>query len=82
MFFNMLSASTASRNEVDTTTTMFEPGSKVGDTGKYVNAIPYTGSGSFSEKDWYIIDMNEEFLFDGTVGGCLAIFYEHCIIFK
>ena len=54
----MLSASTTNRNEPDTTTVMFEPGSKVGDNGQYINTIPYTGSGSFSTGDWFILDMN------------------------
>ena len=40
MFFNMLSPSVSSRNEYNTSTIMFEPGAKVGDTGKYINTIP------------------------------------------
>ena len=60
MFFNMLSPSVSSRNEYNTSTIMFEPGAKVGDTGKYINNIPYT-TGSFSEEDWYIVDMSTDF---------------------
>jgi hypothetical protein len=54
MFFNMLSPSITNRNEVDSTTTMFGPGSKVGDYGKYININPYTG-GTFNTGDWYIV---------------------------
>lgn len=63
MFFNMLSPSISSRNEPDTTSVMFEPGSRIGDNGKYINNIPYTvsHSGLFHTNDWYIVDMNEEF---------------------
>ena len=39
---------------------MFEPGAKVGDTGKYINTIPHT-AGSFSEGDWYIVEMSSDF---------------------
>lgn len=58
MFINMLSASTSSRSETNSNTTMFQPGTKVGDTGKYINNIPYTASGGFSSGDWYVVDMN------------------------
>ena len=61
MFFNMLNPSVTLRSESDSTTTMFQPGSKVGDLAKYINKTPYTGSGSFATGDWYIIDMNDEF---------------------
>lgn len=55
MFFNMLVPSITNRNEVDSTTVMFGPGSKVGDYGKFINVMPYTGTGTFSSGDWYIV---------------------------
>ena len=62
MFFNMLTASVTSRSESDSTTTMFQPGSKVGDLNKYINKTPYTGNGGgFSTGDWYIVDMSSDF---------------------
>lgn len=82
MFFNMLSPSVTARTETDSTTTMFEPGARVGDYGKYINSIPYTGAGSFSAGDWYIVNMHSEFPLNGLVGGCLPIFYEYCIVFR
>ena len=51
----MLTPSITNRNEVDSTTVMFQPGSRVGDYGKYFNVMPYTGAGTFSPGDWYII---------------------------
>ena len=82
MFFNMLSPSTSSRSEPDSTTAMFQPGTKVGDTGKYIKNIPYTASGGFSSGDWYIVNMNDEFQMSGSVGGCLPTFYDYCIVFR
>ena len=61
---------------------MFQPGAKVGDMGKYINTIPYTGGTGFSEGDWFIVDMSTDFELSGTVGGCLNPFYEYCIVFK
>ncbi len=62
MFFNMLSPSVTSRNEFNTSTSMFEPGAKVGDMGKYIKNTPYTVVGSgFSQGDWYIVDMSTDF---------------------
>lgn len=54
----MLTPSVSSVNEVDSTTTMFQLGSKVGDYGKYINVLPYTASSAFLTDDWYIIEMN------------------------
>ena len=62
---------------------MFEPGAKVGDTGKYIKNIPYTVVGAgFSKGDWYIVDMSTDFELSGSVGGCLPNFYDYCIVFK
>lgn len=58
MFFNMLIPSVSSVNEVDSTTTMFQLGAKVGDYGKYINVLPYTSGSAFLTDDWYIIEMN------------------------
>lgn len=55
MFFNMLTPSTISVNEVDSSTTMFQVGSKVGDYGKFINVMPYTSGSAFLTDDWYII---------------------------
>ena len=81
MFFNMLTASVATRSEVDSTTVMFQTGSRVGDTGKYFNTKPYSAS-AFSTGDWFIIDMDPDFPLEGGVIGCLPTFYEHCIVYK
>ena len=81
MFFNMLSASITSRNEVDTSTVMFEPGTRVGDYGKYINSVPYT-VGGFATDDWYIVDLNSEFQLNGLVSGCLSVYYQYCIVFR
>ena len=80
----MLSASITSRSESDSTSVMFEPGSKVGDNGKYINTIPYTvsNSGVFSTGDWFILDMNDEFPLNGKVGPCPTMYYQHCIVFR
>ena len=61
MFFNMLNAGVVSRSEPDSTTIMFEPNSKVGDMGKYIKNEPYTASATFSQGDWYIVDMDPDF---------------------
>ena len=82
MFFNMLSPSVSSRSEADTSTVMFEPGSRVGDMNKYMKNIPYTTTGAWSPGDWYIIDMDPNFELNGNVAGCLSQFYHHCIVFK
>lgn len=82
MFFNMLTPSVSSVNEVDSTTTMFQLGVKVGDYGKYINVLPYTSSSAFLTDDWYIIEMNSEFPLNGQTGGCLPIFYQYCIVFR
>jgi hypothetical protein len=34
---------------------MFQPGSKIGDYGKFININPYTGNGNFSTNDWFIV---------------------------
>lgn len=81
MFFNMLTPSVTNRNELDSTTVMFGPGSKVGDYGKFINVNPYTG-GTFSTGDWYIVEMNSEFPLNGQLAGCLPIFYQNCIVFR
>lgn len=81
MFFNMLTPSITNRNEVDTSTVMFGPGSKVGDYGKFINVMPYTGA-TFSSGDWYIVEMNSQFQLNGQQGGCLPIFYQYCIVFR
>lgn len=81
MFFNMLTSGITYRSEVDSTTVMFEPGSRVGDEDHYFLAIPYSAT-SFSQGDWFVIDMNTEFLLSGDIMGCQTIFYEHCIIYK
>ena len=62
MFINMLSTPIVTTPpEVDSTSTMFEIGSKVGDMNKYMNTIPYTSSGGFGSGDWFVVDMHEEF---------------------
>lgn len=81
MFFNMLTPSITNRNEPDSTTVMFGPGSKVGDYGKFINVNPYTG-GTFTTGDWYIVEMNNEFPLNGQLAGCLPIFYQNCIVFR
>lgn len=82
MFFNMLNPSISSRSEPDTSTMMFEPGSKVGDTNKYFKNIPYNASSGYSSGDWYIVDMDPDFELNGQVTGCLSPFYEYCIVYK
>ena len=47
MFMDMRSASITNRNEVDSSTIMFQPGSNIGDTNIYMNITPYSAS-SFS----------------------------------
>ena len=47
MFMDMRSASITNRNEVDSSTLMFQPGSTIGDTNRYMNITPYSAS-SFS----------------------------------
>jgi hypothetical protein len=44
MFINMLSPSVNSISEGDSSSAMFEPGAKVGDSDKYINGVPYSGS--------------------------------------
>jgi hypothetical protein len=61
---------------------MFGPGSKVGDYGKFINVMPYTGTGTFSSGDWYIVEMNSEFPLNGQQAGCQQIFYQYCIVFR
>jgi hypothetical protein len=58
MFINMLTPSISNINEVNSQSVMFEGGAKVGDYGKYINTIPYTGNSVFNTNDWFIIEMN------------------------
>ena len=78
----MLTPSISTFNEADSTTTMFQPGSKVGDENKYFNAIPVTQAASYSKGDWYILDMDPDFVLEGTVSGCQSPYYQKCIVFK
>lgn len=79
----MLDASVSTPTAADKTSQMFEPGTKVGDQNKYINHIPLTMSGAaFAENDWFIVAMNNEFLFNGVVGNCIYNFYKRCIVFK
>lgn len=57
MFIDMLNPSVTSRSELDSTSTMFQSGSQVGDTNKFINHLPYTGGAGFQPNDWFIIDM-------------------------
>ena len=83
MFINMLSPSISSSAEADSTTAMFQPGSGVGDSGRYFNAIPLTNSGTFSEEDWYVVEMSSDFPLASTssVAGCQFPYYLRCLVF-
>lgn len=80
MFINMLTGTPSGQTEADSHSSMFEPGAKVGDYGKYIIHKPET-SGSFAKGDWFIAEMDTQFTYSGVVNGCLAAFYQYCIVF-
>lgn len=45
MFFDMLSWSVTNRNEVNSSSVMFQAGSTVGDSNRFFNITPYTVGG-------------------------------------
>jgi hypothetical protein len=59
-FINMLDFVLASKTELNSQSTMFQIGAKVGDTNKYINTLPYTlnNGGTFKTGDWFVINMN------------------------
>jgi len=44
MFIDMRTASITNRNEDNSSTLMFQPGSTIGDTNRYMNITPYSAS--------------------------------------
>jgi hypothetical protein len=80
MFFDMRSPSIINSNEVNSSTTMFQPGSNVGDTNKYITITPYTPT-AFASGDWFILDLDPNFQLTTTVDNCLSGFYLNCIVF-
>jgi hypothetical protein len=60
---------------------MFQAGSVVGMTNRYINITPYTTTGGFSNGDWFIVNMDSQFPFSGTVFNCLSPFYQYCIVY-
>lgn len=80
MFIDMRAASITSRSELNSSTLMFQPGSTIGDTDKYMNITPYSAS-SFSQNDWFIMDLDPQFPLNGNIYNCQSPFYQYCIIY-
>lgn len=59
---------------------MFQPGSTIGQTNRYLNITPYSAS-SFSNNDWFIVDLDPQFPLSGTIYNCQSPFYQYCIIY-
>jgi hypothetical protein len=80
MFFDMRNPSISLSSELDSSTSMFQPGAKVGDLDKYLTITPYTPS-TFNSGDWFILDLDPAFRLTLTVDNCLQGFYLTCIVF-
>ena len=80
MFIDMVTKSITSRNELNSSSIMFQAGASVAKTNQFFNIIPYTG-GTFLENDWWIVDLDTQFPLSGSISSCQQPYYKYCIIY-
>ena len=80
MFFDMLTSSITNLNEQNSADFLFQPGSSIGQTNRYINITPYA-QGTYVKNDWFILDMDTNFPLSGEIYNCQSSFYQYCIIY-
>ena len=80
MFFDMLTPVITTLNEVNSSELLFQPGSTIGQTNRYINITPYA-QGTYSNNDWFILDFDPQFPLNGDIYNCQQPFYQYCIIY-
>ena len=80
MFIDMVTASVTNRNEANSSSIFFQPGSSVGQANRYFNITPYTLN-TFNSNDWFIVNLDTQFPLSGAIYNCLSPFYQYCIIY-
>ena len=80
MFIDMVPSAISNINEQNSNSAFFQPGAYVGMPNQYFNITPYTAS-TFSNNDWWIVDLDPQFPLSGSIYNCQKPFYQYCIIY-